>query len=134
MLKLNFLLFFCCFLQFSQAQQPRKIVKITVLNNESQPMPAASVQLLKHDSTLLHAQSTGRSDTAQIPGLQKDNYIIRVNHTGYEDSFIGVTRLQKGMLFNTTLTLKPATGVLEGVTVNTKRPFIQFRPAKTVVN
>ena len=134
MRKLYFLLFFSCFLQSIQAQHPGKVVKITVLNDASQPMPAASVQLLKHDSTLLQTQGTDRSGVAEFTGLHEDNYIIRVTYTGYEDSFTGISELQKGDFFNKTLTLKAATAVLQNVTVNTKRPFIQFRPDKTVVN
>src|SRR5688572_26771131 len=115
MLRLNFLLFFSCFLQLTQAQQPGKVVKITVINDASQPMPAASVQLLKQDSTLLQVQGTDRSGVAEFNGLQEDNYIIRVTYTGYEDTFIGVSGLQKGDLFNETITLKAASAVLQGV-------------------
>jgi len=134
MRKLSLLLLFFCLVQFIQAQHPGKVVKITVVNDVAQLMPAASVQLLKDDSTLLQTQGTDKSGVAEFTGLQEDNYIIRVTYAGYEDSFLGISDLQKEELINKTITLKPAAAVLKDVTVNSKRPFVQFRPDKTVVN
>ncbi len=134
MRKLSFSLFFICLLHFSQAQFSGKIVKITVLNDASQPMPAASVQLLKQDSTLIQTQGTDKSGLAEFTGLQEGNYIIKVTYAGFENSFINVNDFQKDNSFTRSVILKVSASTLQDVTVNAKRPFVQFRPDKTVIN
>ncbi len=109
-------------------------ISVTVLNDVGQPMPAASVQLLKSDSSLVQTQGSDQKGMAVFSGLQSIVYIIRISYTGFGNQFLRVDAQQPGQLFSRAFTLKPAAGILTDVTVTSKKPFVQFRPDKTIVN
>ncbi|HEV7782632.1 MAG TPA: outer membrane beta-barrel protein, partial [Chitinophagaceae bacterium] len=108
--------------------------RVTVLNDAGQPMPAASVHLLKSDSTLVKVQGTDQKGVAEFSGLQGAGYLFKISYTGYENYFLHTEVLQQGQAFNKTVTLKQLVGALTDVTVTSKKPFVQFRPDKTVIN
>ncbi len=114
--------------------QQGKMARVTVLNDAGQPMPAASVQLLTTDSSLVQVQGTDRKGTAEFNGLQDNSYLVKISYTGYENSFFYIDALQQAPQFNKTVSLKPAVGLLKDVTVSSKKPLVQFLPDKTVVN
>ncbi|HUR64750.1 MAG TPA: outer membrane beta-barrel protein [Chitinophagaceae bacterium] len=133
MRKLWFLVSFFCIVNYGHAQTG-KLVKIVVLNDAGQAMPAASVQLLKTDSTLLQTQGTDRTGIAEFTGLEGESYIVKVTHAGYQTTYIGIRDLLKNSSFNKTVNMQLSATVLTDVTVTAKKPFVQFRPDKTVVN
>ena len=84
------------------------MVKITVLNDAGQPMPAASVQLLNMDSTLLQTQGTDKTGIADFPGLKDDSYILKITYAGYQDFYVAIKDLQKTGAFSKTVNMQQA--------------------------
>lgn len=123
-------LFFTC--AVAAQPQPGRVAKITVWDEESRPVPAASVQLLSVDSVLLQVQGTDRSGVAEFSGLSASSYIIKITHTGYQDRMLAI-KFQRST-YSEIVTLQSQASVLGAVTVMSNKPFVQFRPDKTVVN
>lgn len=126
---IGLVLLFCdCMAQL----QPGKTAKITVLNEDGQPIPAASVQLLTADSTLLQAQGTDKLGVAEFSGLTATSYIIKITHTGFKNRTLSFNL--QGPVYAEKIMLQATAAVLGDVLVTAKKPFVQFRPDKTVVN
>lgn len=117
---------------FGQVQG--KPLKVTVQNEEQQPLAAATVQLLKPDSSLIKLQVTDKNGVAEFTSGSSASYILAISHTGYKAAFRIVTaeHLSSGIVPAIALT-QDAT-LLKDVVVNAKKPFVQFSPDKTVVN
>lgn len=124
---LFFLVIFC-----DCAAQSGRIAKITVLNTDKRPLPAASVQLLTIDSVSLGVQGTDKSGLAEFAGLTANSYIVKITHTGFQPNVFTISFQQN--LFSKEVVMQNEASVLGDITVISKKPFVQFRPDKTVVN
>lgn len=133
---LKLVAFFCLLLLMNvcEARQTQgHTAKITVLDAAGQPLPAVSVHLLNTDSSLVKVQGTDRSGLAEFSGLAAGNYIIKITHTGFQTRHLDLD-FHKKAHHTETITLQNAPTELGGVVVTSKKPFVQFRPDKTVVN
>lgn len=110
-----------------------KSIKVTVLNEEKQPMQGSTVQLLNTDSSLVKVQVSDKSGIAEFTGLDATNYIIQVNYSGFQTQYSNANDILQGTNSHI-VTLLPAARLLNDVLVTTKKPFVQFAPDKTVVN
>lgn len=120
---------------YSNAQQQQgKPLKLTIVNDAGQVLPAASVYLLTTDSAVLQVQGTDKDGIAEFEGLQGNEYLLKVSHTGFQSIFLNITNLQQQTGFSETIILQKEASSLAGVTVTSKKPFVQFDPDKTVVN
>lgn len=116
------------------AQQFAGSLKLTILNETGQPLPQATVVLLKPDSSFV---KTGVSDSAGIvlftafpPGI----YRVQARHTGFKTVTTSLLDFSAGVNTPVAVTLKTEGTVMEDVTVTAKRPGIRFLPDKTVIN
>ncbi len=116
---------------FSLAQDNR--IGIKVINEKLQSVHAATVELLSiKDSSLLKVQLTDSNGLAVFTGLSADAYLWRISHIGFQ-SFLGelTTNTSKE---NNTIVLHSSNGQLANITITGKKPFIEMKAGKTVVN
>ncbi|WP_165917269.1 outer membrane beta-barrel protein [Flaviaesturariibacter aridisoli] len=101
----------------------------------AQALPAATVELRKlPDSALVKIGATDASGAAQFGGLRPGTYFFRVSHAGYERAATASFQLNPSSAASALqVDLQPA-GTLAGVTVTARRPFIEQKTGKTVVN
>lgn len=116
------------------AQSQGKLVKVTVVSEQEEPLTGATVQLLKTDSTLVKVQVSDKVGVAEFNNLSENNYLIQVSHTGFQPIYFDIKNLQQRDRFSQVFKLQRESGVLNNVVVTAKKPFVQFAPDKTIVN
>lgn len=117
---------------FAQGQV-NHIIRITVVNEQKQPLVGATVDLMKQDSVVIGSGAASTSGIFEFAGFNPGKYIIRVSQTGYNNGYILVDISSKNLV-SENITLKPKNNTLRDVTVVSKKPAIQFLPDKTVIN
>ena len=122
-----------CIHSNAQQQQGRPL-KLTIVNDAGQALPAASVYLLTTDSVEIQVQGSDQKGIAEFEGLQGNDYLLKVSHTGYQTVFLNISNLQQQSGYAEKITLQQQASSLQGVTVTSNRPFVQFDPDKTVIN
>jgi iron complex outermembrane receptor protein len=108
----------------------------TITDNTGKTLQSASVSLLKaKDSALVKLAVTGKDGTFDFENIKEGDYRLAITSVGFEKTFsksFSVTAAaavkMEPLLMNET-----AKGI-EGVTVTAKRPFIETKIDKTVVN
>lgn len=104
-------------------------LQLLVVNQLKEPLPRASVEILNRDSSLLRIESTDEKGQCLITGLPAA-FLFRVSHTGYAPSFTLVDRSGTTQ----TIMMQPAAAIMGNVTVAARRPLVEFKPGKTIVN
>ena len=126
----------CCALTLFAWAQPQgdRQISLVVQSSAQAPLPFATVSLLQNDSTVVHslvADSAGRVAFRQlIPG----QYFCRVTALAHEQQYSALIDLREQPSAELVIGLVPVAGVLQGVTVASRKPLVQFYPDKTVIN
>lgn len=120
---------YCCL-----AQQSSRSIKLSIINEAQQPLSGANVQLLKADSSLVKVQVSDKVGQVEFITLNGGQYIAIVSHIGYQSIAKNVYLTQHTEIATHTITLQPIVGEIGGVTITTKKPFVEFKPDKTVIN
>ena len=129
MQKLFLLVVLLCWCAFVYGQKQTGVV-VTVVNAQQLRQPKASVELLKPDSTLLKIAITDSAGQVEFTNLAPAAYLLRVSLVGYTTTFQEISNSQAAQ----TVTLAAGNTLLTSVLVSARRPMIEFRPDKTVVN
>jgi iron complex outermembrane recepter protein len=116
------------------AQLQGKIIKVTVVSEQKEPMAGATVQLLRTDSTLVKVQVSDKVGVAEFDKLSENNYLVQISHTGFQTQYLDIKNLPQKDRVSGTIILQRIAAVLNNVVVTAKKPFVQFAPDKTVVN
>ncbi|RYZ20934.1 MAG: TonB-dependent receptor [Chitinophagaceae bacterium] len=100
------------------------------------PVPSATVELLSgNDSVLVKVGVTDASGLVRFDKLPARRYFFRATHTAFGPGRTEPFTLAPGEPQRpVTLRMPPASGTLAGVTVTARRPFLEQKPGKTVVN
>ena len=114
------------------ASNERPDFTLTVLNERSQPSAAATVELLK-DNKLVKAAITDSKGVARFEKIADGSYTFSVTHSGYRSGTTGVYHFPSS-INSGTFTLAPASKNLQEVSVTARKPFIQNKQGKTIVN
>jgi hypothetical protein len=116
------------------AQSHGKLIKVTVVTEQEQPLAGVTVQLRKIDSTIIQVEVSDKLGVAEFYNLSENNYLLRISHVGFQTIAFDIKNLQQKEGLSQVIRLKQATGVLGNVTVSSAKPFVQFAPDKTIVN
>ena len=116
------------------AQHSSRTIKLTILNEAQQPLAGVNVQLHKSDSSYVKAQVSDKVGLVEFLNISGGQYIADVSHIGYQAVHINIYLTQHKEIATQTITLKPNAGELSGVVVTTQKPFVEFKPDKTVIN
>ena len=124
-----------CNVSVAMAWQPvNHGVKLRIVNQSQQPVSGATVQLMKTDSVIVKVQVSDQSGMAEFNGLVAAKYIIQVSHAGFQSAFQSLNFLEEPGWIEKTITLLPMATELGNVIIESKKPFVQFAPDKTIVN
>jgi iron complex outermembrane recepter protein len=109
-------------------------LKVTVINEDNSGLANSTVALLQvRDSSLVKTAVTDSSGVAIFRNIRTGTYICRVTRVSYAVQHTSVEIRTSGN-GSTRVQLKPATAMLQDVTVTARKPFVQLMPDKTVVN
>lgn len=130
MQKLIFLFAVVLSVFFAQAQT----AVLKVVNAQGESLPNSTVELLSKDSSLLKAQMTADDGTVSFH-LTRGSYFWRISRVGYTTHFTPFVSMPD----NTTLhipdiVLQTSGSQLSNITVSAKKPFIELKSGKTIVN
>ena len=85
---MNRLLTFLLALCLAMASSAQKAtVAGTVVDSDGEPLPGATVVVMKLDSTQVTGQSTKEDGTFSVSGFQVGDYLLRVSYVGYKTSW-----------------------------------------------
>jgi iron complex outermembrane recepter protein len=118
----------------TKAQQSFKITgQIKDVNNNA--VAAATVMLHKAtDSLLVKTAITNSSGAYELPALSPGVYFISITATGLEKNTTAVLEVKDNDLTVPAITLKPQDKSLAGVTVVSKKPMVEVRADRTIMN
>ena len=129
---LYFLLITCIGLLPAQAQTENALL-LKVKTGSGTPVAHATVELLRPDSSLVKISVTDTAGTSYFNQLANGEYYLRISSVGfapYQSSLITI----KGRTELPVIILNAGTETLGTVTVTARKPFIEMRPDKTIVN
>jgi iron complex outermembrane recepter protein len=135
MSKAFFLLLFVLFAgHFHARVYAQRSIRVTVLNEQKNSLPGASVYLLNTDSVAVKSGSANAAGFIEFINLDTGKYRVKAGQTGHEDGFSPWIDLVTNSSFSDVIILKSKSSLLADVTIVSKKPFIQFLPDKTVIN
>jgi len=112
----------------------KQVIRITVVNEQKNALPASTVYLLNTDSVVIQTRAANASGIFEFTDLQAGKYLVRASQSGYFDGYSPLIDPEKSPSFSGIITLKSKSNLLNDVTVISKKPAIQFLPDKTVIN
>src|SRR5687767_898239 len=122
---------------FTHAQNKIGQISGFVQDNAKKPLQSVSVSLLKaKDSSLVKIAVTSKEGKYDFLNIAEGNYIVSVSSVGYEKGFSHSIEINqtKSSIQLEPLVMNVMAKSLEDVTVNSKKPFIETKLDKTIVN
>lgn len=119
------------------AQSPSIRLSGRVTGGDRQALESATVQLLRAaDSSLVKTAISSKSGDYLFEQLTAGNYRLLITAVGYESFYSSLISLQEGQSLHLEqpAQLQASTKSITGVTVTARRPFIESKIDKTVVN
>ncbi len=105
-----------------------------VTDEQQAPVKAATALLLQHkDSLLLSSALTDDKGGYQFTNILPGKYIISISAIGYTMAMVPA-EVDAAALFINNIQLKPAATTMAGVVVVSKKPYLEQRPDKLLVN
>ena len=119
----------------SFAQTPAKITG-EVKDNNGKPLGAATIMLMRaKDSGLVKTDVSNNGGIYEFRQVKAGNYFIRTTAVNMKPSATAVISVSEGETVTVpSISLKQADKALSGVTVTSKKPMIEVRADKTIVN
>jgi len=119
----------CCFPLFLNAQE----IKGKLLDDEGQPLPYATLQLLKNDSSIAKIETSKFDGTFRFQNLKAETYYLGISFVGYAtiNKSIDLSIVDGNLK---TIVLKKQSQELDEVEITAERPMIEIEPDKTVFN
>ena len=121
----------------SAAQANRGQIAGTIVDGSSRTIEAATIRLLKAaDSSLVKVGVADKSGRFEFADLAWGRYVVSVSAVGHEPAFSETTEISEAAPSVTikTLELVPQTKSMAAVTVTSKKPFIEQKAGKMVMN
>jgi len=123
-----------CFISFAQTKP--SAIQGKVLTDTNSPAEAATVVLmLAADSAIIKSSLADKTGAYQFSNIAPGNYILLASQVGSGKIYAGPYELMTGQTFIApNITLKQTSTQLKAVTVTARRPYIQVKPGKIVLN
>ena len=109
-------------------------IKGTVTDLENKPLINASVSLLTGDSVLLKLNATDQSGVYIFENIATGKYLVTVTNVGYLPYTTAVFDHSADANNSQTIVMEKAGAQLAAVTVTARRPPVEIKAGKTVVN
>lgn len=115
----------------SMAQNIKGIVK----DAEGKPVANANVSLLSaKDSSVIKLGVSNQAGQYQFANIKDGRYITGINYVGYKPAYSPVFNVSSSDVVVADVLLTKLTGELKNVTVSSKKPMIEVKADKTIVN
>jgi hypothetical protein len=124
-----FIALLLCF-SITHAQQPPGFT-ITITNEKAAPVAYATVELFSNNK-LLKAALTDTKGTATFQDITAGAYTISISQVGYKSLTTAVYDFPA--INKVSISLEVADKTLGSVTVSSKKPFLQHKEGKTIIN
>ena len=115
-----------------------KIGKVTGnVSNGQKPLEAATVSVLNaKDSSLVKMAVTDKAGHFEVENLAEGKYLVLVSSVSYQNTYSSIFELhaQKVSFELPAITIALAGKELQGVTVTVKKPFVEQKLDRTIVN
>ncbi len=106
-----------------------------VKDAELKPIASVTVLLLNaKDSSVVKMNATDQKGAYSFDGIPSGNYLISTSSIGYSKSFSKTVKVESESIKIPDLLLEKAGTQLENVTVTTKKPLVEVRADKMIVN
>lgn len=118
-------------------QSPGDSFSITVLNDRSEPVEAAGIEMISTSTNNIQkANLTDRKGAANFTNIPAGNYYFRITHTGHETITTAAYNFPLTVpgSNNKVITLQASGKTLESVKILSTRPFIQRSKGKVLIN
>lgn len=104
-----------------------------LVDENNNPMPFATVQLLGSDTSLLKVEMSKQDGKFRFTNLKASNYFLEVNYLGYENLKLEVDlAVNDGNL--KAIYMQKKSMALDAVEIKAEKPMIEVEPDKTVFN
>ncbi len=124
--------FLCTVANGQQGTKEEPVFVLTVLNERSQPVEAATLELIK-DNKLVKAAITDAKGQARFEKIPAGNYTFSITSKGYHPKT--TANYSFPSTINTaTVTLLPSGTTLQEVSVSSRKPFVQNKQGKVILN
>lgn len=126
-----------CLLAFFSAgfaQQPGGVITGTVSDDAQKPLESATVSLLAPDSSIRKTLSTGTDGQFAFNDLSAGAYLLKISAVGRQTWYSSSIAVTGKAVALPGVVLKPANRELGAVTVTARKPFIEQKIDRTVVN
>ena len=127
--------------QLSNTPSGEKIVKGrisgTVIDGNTKTIESATITLLKaKDSAVAKMSVADKTGKFEFENVAEGKYMVSISAIGHEKGFSETIEINAANTEVTlkTIELKPQAKAIAGVTVTSKKPFIEQKPGKTVLN
>ena len=105
-----------------------------IIDEKRNPSEFVSVLLLRNaDSSLVKSELTDNKGNYTFQNISKGTYLIAVSMIGYKKEYKPISVLDTELIVPL-ITLAPGGNLLKEVSVTAKKPFLEQRPDKLVVN
>lgn len=118
------------FWSMAAVAQVRDNLAVKILNTSRLPLAHASVELLKADSSLIKISVSDSTGTVRLDDLKTPVHFLRVSLVGYISETVPLPAGEQQCV----VMLAPETKVLGKIVVSARKPFVELRPDRTVVN
>ncbi|MGZ8557212.1 MAG: TonB-dependent receptor domain-containing protein [Chitinophagaceae bacterium] len=109
----------------------------TVIDGNTKTIESATITLLKaKDSAVAKMSVADKTGKFEFENIAEGRYMVSISAIGHEKGFsetIDINAANTEVILKT-IELKPQAKSIAGVTVTSKRPFIEQKPGKTVLN
>ena len=131
----RFLLISTCFLTVynSSAQINAPELNIILQSNDHAALPDATVELWRNENQLVKAQASDSAGRASFSHLGKGSYQIRISKIGFASLEKAIV-LDQDSSYTHLMILQAVDQQIQGITVTARKPFVELRPDRTIVN
>lgn len=136
MRKLTLLLLLLTTCTFLFAQEQRRKISVTISNEQKAPLESATIELLRAgDSALIKTALSDKSGLVEIEQVPAGSYFLQVSMVSHDNFYSAPFTLGDSDLVLQPVVLRPkAQTQLQGITVTSRKPFIQRLTDRIVVN
>ena len=118
----------------SAQQTDKSAIKIVTVSREKEILANTTVSVYTFpDSTLVKTITSDSKGVSLFYSLDVGQYILRISRTNYE-TFVKQIKISGTQSLIDTVILQSIAVALKDVTVTSKKPFVELKPDKTVVN
>ena len=129
----NITLAFFFILGFSNGYGQKKFnVVIEVVDEKKEILPHFSAEIFTSDSALVKIQLGGDNGKTTL-SLSPSFYILRISRMGFLPAWIQF-ELKNADIHPAPVILQHNTAALSGITISARKPFVELKPGKTIVN